>query len=158
MRTNIKIDRPAPDFTLKNTEGDEISLTDFKGQIKIVLLFFPLAFTKVSAKALRTTRDNMKLYSALGATVIGISVDSIYTLRAFKKAENLNFTLLSDFNKEVSRRYGTLSDDYHGMEGVSEQAVFIIDKEGIIRYRQITKNAGESPDFKTVQKRLSDIN
>lgn len=147
----------APDFTLKNTEGKEVSLADFEGERKVVLLFFPLAFSNTCTKELCTTRDNMKMYNALNTTVIGISVDSFFTLRAFKKAENLNFTLLSDFNKEVSRRYQVLYDDYYGMKGVSKRAVFVIDRKGIIQHREILEDSGRLPDFKAVQKSLSAI-
>lgn len=147
----------APNFTLKNTEGKEVSLADFERKRKVVLLFFPLAFSTTCTEELCTTRDNMKLYNALNATVIGISVDSFFTLKAFKKAENLNFTLLSDFNKEVSRGYQVLYDDYYGMKGVSKRAVFIIDREGIIQHREILEDSGKLPDFRAVQKTLSAI-
>lgn len=145
----------APGFTLPDTEGDKVSLTDFQGKKKVVLLFFPLAFSDVCTEELCITRDNMKMYNALDATVIGISVDSFFTLRALKKAENINFMLLSDFNKEVSRRYQVLYDDYHGMKGVSMRAVFVIDREGIIRHREVLEDSSKLPDFKAVQKVLS---
>lgn len=146
----------APDFTLQNTEGQEINLSDFQGQ-KVVLLFFPLAFSSTCTEELCIVRDNMKLYSALDAKVLGISVDSFFTLKAFKKAQNLKFTLLSDFNKEVSRKYDVLYDDYFGMKGVSKRATFVIDKQGTIRHREILKDSGELPDFKAIQRALDEI-
>ncbi|SHF51396.1 Peroxiredoxin [Fodinibius roseus] len=145
----------APDFTLPDTEGEEVSLADFQGKRKVVLLFFPLAFSDVCTKELCTTRDNMKMYNALSATVIAISVDSFFTLGVLKKSENLNFILLSDFNKKVSRRYQVLQDDYYGMKGVSRRAVFVIDREGIIRHREVLEDSGKLPDFKAVQEMLS---
>lgn len=154
---NPEIDTQAANFTLKNTTGEEISLEDFRGEKNVVLLFFPLAFSSVSTEELSTTRHNMKLYSSMEAEVIAVSVDSYYTLRAFKKAENLNFMLLSDFNREVSRQYGVLYDDYQGMKDVSKRAVFVIDKEGIIKHREIVEDSGYLPDFKQIQKTLSAI-
>ncbi len=145
----------APDFTLPDTEGNEVSLADFHGKRKVVLLFFPLAFSDICTEELCTTRDNMKMYNALNATVVAISVDSFFTLRALKKAENLNFMLLSDFNKEVCHRYQVLQDDYFGMKSVSKRAVFVIDREGIVQHREVLEDSGKLPDFKTVQKILS---
>lgn len=147
--------RKAPGFTLPDTEGGKVSLADFQGKTKVVLLFFPLAFSDICTEELCITRNNMKMYNALNAAVIAISVDSFFTLRALKKAENLNFTLLSDFNKEVSRRYQILQDDYYGMKGVSRRAVFVIDREGIVRHREVLEDSGKLPDFKAVQKILS---
>ena len=147
----------APDFTLQNTNGDEISLSSFKGDKNVVLLFFPLAFTGTCTKELCTTRDNMKLYDSLDAEVIAISVDSFFTLNEFKKNQNLNFMLLSDFNREVAEKYNVLYDDFFGMEGVAKRSAFVIDKEGAIQYQEILEDAGELPDFKKIQETLNNI-
>lgn len=155
---SAKIDSKAPDFTLQNTEGDEISLSDFQNEKNVVLLFFPLAFSGVCTKELCTTRDNMKLYNAMDAEVMGISIDSFFTLKAFKKAENLNFTLLSDFNKEVSSKYEALYDDFYGMKGVTKRASYVIDKEGTIRHREILEDSSQLPDFKAIQNTLDKLN
>ena len=148
----------APDFTLQNTNGDEISLSTFKGDKNVVLLFFPLAFTGTCTEELCTTRDNMKLYNSLDAEVIAISVDSFFTLSEFKKKQNLNFTLLSDFNREVSQTYDVLYDDFFGMQGVAKRSAFIIDKEGAIQYQEILEDAGKLPNFKKIQETLHNIN
>lgn len=147
----------APDFTLINTEREQVSLKDFEGERNVVLLFFPLAFSSVCTKELCSTRDNMKLYESLDAEVIGISVDSFFTLKAFKEANNINFQLLSDFNKEVSRKYDSLYEDYFGMKGVSKRSVFVIDKEGSIVHREILEDSGEIPDLVKVQEVLADL-
>lgn len=152
-----KIDSKAPDFTLQNTKGEKVTLSDYQGDTNIVLLFFPVAFSSTCAKELCTTRDNMKLYNSLDAKVVGISVDSFFCLREFKKSENLNFTLLSDFNKEVSSKYNALYDDFYGMKGVSKRASFVIDKEGTIKFQEILEDASELPDFKEIQKTLADL-
>ncbi|WP_445665028.1 redoxin domain-containing protein [Fodinibius sp. AD559] len=153
-----KIDSKAPDFTLKNTKGEDITLSDFEGMANVLLLFFPLAFSSTCTKELCTTRNNMKLYDSLDAKVIGISVDSFFCLREFKQSENLNFTLLSDFNKKVSAKYNALYDDFYGMKGVSKRASFVIDKQGTIRFQEILDDASELPNFKATQETLSDLN
>lgn len=90
--------------------------------------------------------------------VFGISVDSLQTLARFKLDQQLNFTLLSDFNKEVSAKYDTLYQLFgYNMKGVSKRSAFIIDKEGIIRYAEVLENAGEIPDFEKIQKMLSSL-
>lgn len=147
----------APDFSLQNTEGNTVSLSDFKGGHNVVLLFFPLAFSGVCTREACTIRDNMKLYNAFETKIIGISVDSFFTLKAFKKTENLNFTLLSDFNKDVSKKYEALYDDYYGMKGVSKRAAFVIDREGLVQHQEILEDSGNLPDFKEIQNILSSL-
>lgn len=154
----LTLDSKAPDFTLQNTEGEKITRSDYEGNSNVVLLFFPVAFSGTCTKELCTTRDNMKLYNSLNATVIGISVDSFFCLREFKKSENLNFTLLSDFNKEVSSKYEVLYDDFYGMKGVSKRASFVIDKQGTLRLQEVLDNASELPNFKAIQKTLTKLN
>lgn len=150
---SAKLNSKAPDFTLQNTEGQETSLSDFQGQ-NVMLLYFPLAFSSTCTEELCTMRDNMKLYNALNAKVLGISVDSFFTLKAFKNSQNLNFLLLSDFNKEVSQKYDALYENYFGMKGVSKRASFVIDQQGIIRHREILEDSGDLPDFKAIQQTL----
>jgi len=137
----------APEFTLQNTQGEKVSLTDFKGDQNVVLLFFPLAFSGVCTKELCSTRDNMKIYESLNAKVLAISVDSFFTLNAFKESHNLNFTLLSDFNKEVSKTYDTLYDDFYGMQGVAKRSVFVINKQGKVEHKEILEDADQIPDL-----------
>src|SRR5687767_4638549 len=93
----------APDFTLCNAEKQEVSLSDFRGR-PVVLLFFPQAFSGGCTKELCGVRDSMQEYTTLGADVLAISVDSVFTLAKWKEMEKFNFELLSDFNKEVSRK------------------------------------------------------
>lgn len=154
----LQIGQQAPDFKLhSSTRGVEVALTDVKGQ-NVLLLFFPLAFTGVCTKELCSVRDNISFYSNLNATVIGISVDSPATLNKFKEEQNLNFTLLSDFNKEVSTAYNCLYDNFFGwMKGVSKRAAFIIDKNGIIQYVEVLENAGDVPNFEAISKTLQNL-
>ena len=97
----IQVGQPAPIFSLFNSEKQEIDLASLKGR-NVLLLFFPVAFTSVCTKELCEVRDSLSFYNEVNAIVFGISIDSVYTLSKFKQEQRLNFSLLSDFNKEVS--------------------------------------------------------
>lgn len=154
---STKNSKIAPEFTLQNTNGDKISLDDLLiNNQKLVLLFFPLAFSSVCTEELCKIRDNMKLYDSLKAEVAAISVDSFFTLNKFKQTENLNFSLLSDFNREVSKKYDVLYEDYFGMKEVSKRAVFVIDKDRTILHKEILKDSGNLPDFKAIQSAIGE--
>jgi len=149
------IGQAAPGFTLYDSAKSQVSLQDFKGK-KVVLLFYPLAFSSVCTKELCTMRDNMSFYNNIDAQVIAISVDSLYTLAKFKEIQQLNFTLLSDFNKEVSATYDSLYPEFsYGMKGVSKRSTFVIDRQGVIRYAAVLDSPGDLPDFSAIQSTLS---
>ena len=145
----------AKDFSLLNSDGEEVTLSEQVNPGKVLLLFFPLAFSGVCTEELCKTRDNMKLYNSLNTNVIGLSVDSFFTLKQFKKSNNLNFTLLSDFNKEVSGMYNSLYDEFFGMKGVSKRSAFVINEEMEIVYAEILEDSGKQPDFKAIRSVLS---
>jgi glutaredoxin-dependent peroxiredoxin len=150
-------DQKAPDFTLFDTNKNPVSLHDFKGK-NVVLLFFPLAFTSVCTKELCYVRDNMALFNNVDAQVLGISVDSLYTLAKFKEEQGFNFPLLSDFNKEVSKLYNALYEEWnYNMKGVSKRASFVIDRQGVIRFSEILEKAGDFPNFEGIQSTLNTI-
>ena len=147
----------APDFTLYDSTKNQVKLSGLKGR-NVLLLFFPLAFTSVCTAELCAVRDDLKKYESLNVLPIGISVDSLHTLGKFKTEQNLNFPLLSDFNKEVSNSYGALYEEFgYGMKGVSKRAAFLIDKEGVIQYAEVLENAGLQPDFNAILVKLRDI-
>lgn len=148
----------APTFTLRNSDTKEVSLADYQGK-NVVLLFFPLAFTSVCTAELCSMRDDISTYQNLDADILGVSVDSLFTLGKFKEVEKLNFPLLSDFNKDVSQAYGAYYDDFVlDMKGVSKRAAFVIDKEGAIQYAEVLDNAGELPNFAAVKETLESLN
>ena len=154
---SISIGQKAPGFELYDTEKSKVSLSDFRGQ-NVLLLFFPLAFTRVCTKELCSFRDSLDFYNNANAKVIGISVDSLYTLGKFKEAERYNFTLLSDFNKEVSAAYGSLYDNWIlDMKGVSKRSAFVIDKNGIVRYAEVLENSGEEPNYEAIRQSLKEL-
>jgi glutaredoxin-dependent peroxiredoxin len=148
----------APDFTLFDSEKKEVSLSAYKGK-NVVLVFFPLAFTGVCTTELCSLRDNINIYGGLNAEVLGISIDSLFSLGIFKAEQNINFPLLSDFNKEVSTAYEVLYESFvFGMKGVAKRSVFVIDKEGIVRHSEVLEDAGKIPDFDAVQATLQSLN
>jgi len=153
----IKIGQEAPDFTLYNTDKQQVALSSLHGK-NVLLLFFPFAFTGTCTKELCATRDNLTVYQELHAEVFGISVDSPHALKRFKEDLNLNFALLSDFNKEVSTAYDTIYETFSlGTKGVSKRSAFVIDKEGIVRYVEVLENPTEIPDFNKIQECLKNI-
>src|SRR6201996_4610314 len=120
---SLTIGQQAPQFTLPSADRKMISLSDYKGK-KVVLHFFPFAFTGTCTTQLCTMRDNFGYYDGLNAVILGISVDSPFTLAKFKEENNLQFELLSDFNKEVSTAYGSI---YEQFVFGAIRAAFVID-------------------------------
>lgn len=155
---SLKPGDKAPNFKLYNSEKEEVSLDSFQGKSNVVLLFFPQSFTGVCTTELCNTRDDIAFYQNLDAQVLAISVDSVFTLGKFKEDQNLNFPLLSDFNKDTSRAYDSLYEDWIlGMKGVSKRSAFVIDKGGVIRYAEVLDNPGELPNFDAVKSTLESL-
>ena len=125
-----------------------------------MILFFPLAITGVCTAELCSVRDNIASYNNTNAQVYGISVDSLFSLGKFKAEQNLNFPLLSDFNKEAAKAFGVLYETFPAfeMQGVSKRAAFVIDKEGVIRYAEVCPTPGDLPDFEAIQEILKSLN
>ena len=154
----VQIGQPAPHFSLFDTDKKKVALSNYKGK-NVLLLFFPQAFTGVCTKELCAIRDDNSRYNNKDAAVLGISVDSVFTLKKYREDQQFDFTLLSDFNKEVSTTYGCIYHDWIlDMRGVSKRSAFIIDKEGIIRYAEILENAGDLPNFEAINRALSELN
>jgi len=153
----LKVGDKAPNFTLRDTEKAEIALGDYRGK-NVLILFFPLAFTGVCTDELCSIRDEKSEYDALNVDVLAISVDSLFTLEKFKKEQNYNFPMLSDFNKDVARAYGTLYEDFVlGMKGVAKRSAFLIDQNGTIRYAEVLESAGDLPDFDKIKEALKTL-
>ncbi|MEN9497129.1 MAG: hypothetical protein RL750_28, partial [Bacteroidota bacterium] len=134
---SLQVGQLAPDFTLYDSNKNKVTLSELRGK-NVLLMFFPQAFTGVCTQQVCTARDNMSQYGNANAEVLGVSVDSVFTLAKFKETENLNFPLLSDFNKEVSRAYGSLYEEWIlDMKGVSKRAAFVIDAQGVIQYAEV---------------------
>ena len=148
----------APDFSLFNTEKNKVNLADYKGK-NLVILFFPLAFTGVCTTELCSVRDNLNVYTSLNADVVGISVDSLFSLGKFKEEQQYNFPLLSDFNKETSQAYGAFYDEFVlDMKGVSRRAAFVVDRDGVVQYAEVLESAGDLPNFDAIKETLAGLN
>ena len=142
-----------PSITLQDTEGTQITI-EVGTNNHTVLLFFPLAFSSVCTDELCSIRDNMKLYESLNAKIYGISIDSFFSLKAFKQSQNLNFTLLSDFNKVQSTNFGVLNNDHFGMIGVAKRSAFVLDGDLRLVYSEILQDAGNLPNFDKMKEAL----
>jgi peroxiredoxin len=136
----------APDFTLMNEERQPVTLSAQRGT-PVLLAFFPAAFSAVCTKEMCTFRDSFAKLGDAKAQVYGISVDTFWSLKAFHDAERLTFPLLSDFNKEVMRDYGVLQENMIGLKGIAKRAVFVVDSQGIVRYREVLDDARNEPDY-----------
>ena len=143
-----------PSFTLQDTEGTQITI-EAGTNYHTVLLFFPLAFSGVCTNELCTVRDNMKVYESLNAKVYGISIDSFFSLKAFKQSQNLNFALLSDFNKVQSTNFGVLNNDHFGMIGVAKRSAFVLDGDMRLVHSEILEDAGNLPNFDKIKEALN---
>lgn len=153
----VEIGQSAPDFSLFDSDKNKVSLSSFKGK-NVLILFFPQAFTGVCTKELCAVRDDISRYNNAGAEVLGISVDSVFTLSKYKADQQYNFILLSDFNKEVSTLFGTIYTDWIlDMKGVSKRSAFIVDKNGIIKYAEVMESAGDLPNFEAINQTLEQL-
>lgn len=150
----LQVGDQAPDFKLFSSDLKEVSLSDYKGR-KLVIHFFPLAFTGVCTAQLCTMRDSFGYYEGMNADVVGISVDSPFTLAKFKEDQRYQFPLLSDFNKEVSQAYGAFYEDFaFNMKGISKRAAFVIDEEGKVIHAEVLEDAGNMPDFDAIKRSI----
>jgi glutaredoxin-dependent peroxiredoxin len=148
----------APAFTLFDADRKATSLKDFSGK-KVVLAFYPGAFTGVCTKELCTFRDSLSVLGGLNAQILGVSVDGPFANKSFATANNLTFPLLSDYGRDVSKKYGGVHDDFVGLTGysVSKRAVFVIDAKGVVRYAWVSDNPGVEPPYDEITKSLGAI-
>ena len=142
----------APAFKLPSKPGHEVDVGAAIGKQKVVLLFFPLAFSSVCTTEMCTFRDDWQRWSSLGCAVYGICVDSPFVTDKFRQELHVPFEILSDFNKDVSRQYGALYEDLMGLKGVGKRAAFVIDASGKVVYAQVNAEAGQQVDFDAIRK------
>lgn len=148
----LRIGQRAPDFELVDAEREARKLSEFVSKGSVLIAFFPFAFSGVCDKEMCTFRDGFDRLESAGAQLVGISVDSLYTLKVFAQTYNLGFPLLSDFNKKVIKLYDVLQDPWvaNGYRGVAKRAVFLVDKKGILRYRWVTDAPANEPPYEEV--------
>lgn len=157
----LKVGDKAPDFKLPSftpsADLTHISLSDFKGK-NVALVFFPQAFTGVCTTEMCTMRDNFDSYKDMNAEILGISVDGTFVQKAFADANKIKYPLLSDYNREVIRSYDVVQPEFaHGQKETAQRAVFVIDKEGIIRYVEVTENPGVQVNFDAMKKAVEGL-
>jgi peroxiredoxin len=152
----IAIGSKAPDFSLFNQKRERVSLADQRGK-KVVVAFFPAAFTSVCEKELCTFRDSLAALDDIGAAVLAVSVDAPFANAAFANKNNLNFPVLSDYTRDATRAYGVAIDNFAGMPGytASNRAVFVINADGVITYAWVGPNPGVEPDYEEVKRAVA---
>ena len=152
---SVDVGAAAPDFTLPNQDREPVTLSEQLAKGPVVLTFFPAAFSSVCTKEMCTFRDSIAELGKVSATVLGVSVDTFFSLKAWAEQQKLPFTLLSDFNKVVIGQYGVVNADMIGLKGIAKRAVFVIDRAGIVRHREVLDDARNEPDYAKVQQVLA---
>lgn len=153
----LTVGQPAPDFKLIDTNKNEVTLQQFRGK-NIVLFFFPMAWTGVCTKEMCSVQEDYQTYESLNAQVIGVSVDTLFALKRFGEDNNLNFPLLSDFNKQAIHAYDVVHQDFaFGYKDVAKRATFVIDKEGILRFIEVLPSLGDFPNMDAIKESLKGL-
>ncbi|HOV53161.1 MAG TPA: peroxiredoxin [Fervidobacterium sp.] len=149
----LKDGMDAVDFELYDHDLKKVRLSELQG--KVVLVFYPGAFTSVCEKELCTFRDMLAKFNNVNATVLGISVDTPFSNKAFAEKNKLTFRLLSDFSGTISKQYGGVHENFAGVPNytVAKRAVFVIENMKVI-YSWVTDNPGNEPPYEEVQKVL----
>jgi len=145
----------APDFTLTNQDREPVTLSQQLGPGSTVLAFFPAAFSGTCQKEMCTFRDSMSQLKSLKAKVLGISTDTFFALKAWADQQKFGFPLLSDYNKNVIKAYGVVNPDMIGLKDIAKRAVFVIDRNGVIKYREVLDDARNEPNYDTLKKALA---
>jgi peroxiredoxin len=154
---SVDIGAKAPDFTLPNQDREPVTLSEELKKGPVVLAFFPAAFSSVCQTEMCTFRDSMAELNKSSAKVLGISVDTFFAQKAWADQQKLNFPLLSDFNKDVIRRYGVVNPDMIGLKDIAKRSVFVIDRGGVVRHREVLEDARNEPNYETVKQTLASL-
>ena len=154
----VEVGQTAPEFSLYDTDRTKRSLSDYKGK-NVVLAFVPGAFTGTCTTEMCNLRDQMDQFNSLNAEVLGISVDPPFSQKAWADANNLNFTLLSDFGREATQAYDVAWNNMAGLEGyvAANRAVFVVDKEGVVRYKWLAPTPADLPDYDEIRQAISKL-
>ena len=153
----IDVGSTAPDFTLVNQDRENVTLAQELAKGPVVLAFFPGAFSGTCTKEFCTLRDTMSNFSNANARVLGISTDTFFALKAWGDQQKLGFPLLSDYNKEVINKYGVVNPDMIGLKNIAKRSVFVIDKGGVVRHREVLEDARNEPNYEAIQKSLASM-
>ena len=148
---SVDVGAKAPDFTLPDQDRTPVTLSDELKKGPVVLAFFPAAFSGTCTSEMCTLRDSSSELNRFSANVLGISTDTFFALKAWADAQHCPFPLLSDYNKTVIPQYGVVNPDMIGLKEIAKRAVFLIDRGGIVRYREILDDARNEPDYGKVE-------
>ena len=149
--SGLEVGSEAPDFTLLEAPGKNVTLSEEIQKGPVVLVFYPADFTSVCQEELSGFRDVLADYNNMGANVLGISVDGIFSHKAFKEANNIDFPLLSDWEKKVIKDYNIVHEDFVGMTEVAKRSVFVIDTDRTVVYVWVSEDPGKLPPFDEVK-------
>jgi peroxiredoxin len=152
---SVEVGAKAPDFTLPNQDRENVTLSEELKKGPVVLAFFPAAFSGVCQNEMCTFRDSSSELGKTGGRVFGISTDTFFALKAWGDQHSLGFPLLSDYNKEVIRKYGVANPDMIGLKDIAKRSVFVIDKAGIVRHREVLDDARNEPNYDDVRKAVA---
>ncbi len=153
--TMVNQGEKAPSFTLPDTDRKPRSIHEFlKPNGATVLAFFPGAFTSVCTREMCTLRDNMQELNKINAQVVGISVNDPFTNKAFAQNNNLNFPILSDYNREVVKLYNVYHENFGNLKGytVAKRSVFILDHNGVVVYKWVSDDPTKEPNYEELKK------
>lgn len=153
--SSIAVGAKAPDFTLPNQDRESVTLSEQIKKGPVVLAFFPAAFSSVCTTEMCNFRDSASELGKVNAQVLGISTDTFFALKAWGDAQKLNFPLLSDYNKDVIRRYGVVNPDMIGLKDIAKRAVFVIGRDGTVKHAQVLDDARNEPDYGKVKQALA---
>jgi glutaredoxin-dependent peroxiredoxin len=145
----VEVGQKIPDVELVDSEKNPVKLSSYKGA-PVILLFYPGAFTGTCTKEMCTFRDSMSKFN--GLNVVGISVDAPFSNKAFKAANNINFPLLSDYNRDAVRAFGNYHENFSGLKGytASKRAVYVLDGDQVVRFKWVSENPGVEPDYAVI--------
>ena len=152
---SVDVGSKAPDFTLPNQDRQPVTLSEELKKGPVVLAFFPGAFSSVCTTEMCTFRDSSSELNQVGATVIGVSTDTFFALKAWADQQKFTFPLLSDYNREVLPKYGVVNPDMIGLKNIARRAVFVIDRGGVVRYREVLDDARNEPDYAKVKQAVA---
>jgi peroxiredoxin len=154
---SVEVGAKAPDFTLPNQDREPVTLSEQLKSGPVVLAFFPAAFSGTCQKEMCTFRDSASSLNSVKAKVLGVSVDTFFALKAWGDENKLNFPLLSDFNKEVIAKYGVVNPDMIGLKNIAKRSVFVIDKGGVVRHREVLEDARNEPNYDSIKQSLASL-
>jgi peroxiredoxin len=154
---SLAVGAKAPDFTLPNQDREPVTLSEQLEKGPVVLAFMPAAFSGTCTAEMCAFRDSASELNKVSATVLGITVDTFFALKAWGDAQSLTFPLLSDFNKDVIRQYGVVNPDMIGLRDIAKRATFVIDRSGVVRHAEVLEDARNEPNYAQVKQALASL-